>query len=187
MEEWVACVGIDWADKSHAFEVKGVNGSRTSGSMSSGATGVHEWVRTLRESYPKGMIRVGLEQSRGPLIFALSGYDFLALVPINPLAAKAYRKSRRLSGAKDDPTDAVLIEDFVEKHPDLRVLQPQDDVTRRVRFLTEDRRKTVDRRTALTHELADALKQYFPQALEWFGGESSPLLYAVLNRYSTLS
>ena len=29
-------------------------------------------------------IAVGLEQSRGPLIFALLKYDFLVLYPINP-------------------------------------------------------------------------------------------------------
>ena len=67
---------------------------------------------------------MALEQSRGPLLYALSMYDFVALVPINPRAATAYRKSLHLSGAKDDPVDAALIRDFAAAHLDLVALIP---------------------------------------------------------------
>lgn len=83
--------------------------------------------------------------------------------------------------------DAKLIRDFVGKHrSELRVWKPEAAITRELRMLTEDRRKTVDDRTALTHELAHALKQYFPQALAWFGGESAPLLHAAMGEWPTL-
>jgi hypothetical protein len=51
--------------------------------------------------------------------------------------------------------------------------------------LCEQRRTLVDQRTGLTHALAAALKEYFPQALQWFG-ETSPHLRAFLNHWPTL-
>jgi transposase len=108
------------------------------------------------------------------------------LVPLNPRASKAYRTSLRLSGASDDPTDAALICDFVLKHlAELRVWRPDDVRTRKIRLLCEQRRTLVDQRTALTHALSAALKEYFPQALQWFG-ETSPHLRAFLTHWPTI-
>ena len=61
-----------------------------------------------------------------------------------------------------------------------------DALTRKMRLLAEHRRTLVDQRTALTHTLADTLKQYFPQPLQWFGGEKSKLLRAILSQWPTL-
>jgi len=185
--DWVACVGIDWADQQHAYAVREAGGGEYEGSVGSDPESVHEWVGQLRERYREGWIVVGLEQSRGPLLYALACYDFLILVPINPRAASSYRDSLRLSGAKDDPIDAVLIRDFVAGHLSrLRVWKPDATITRKLRLLCESRRKFVDRRTAFTHELSAALKSYFPQALQWFGAETSALLRRVLERWPTL-
>jgi hypothetical protein len=46
--EWVACVGIDWADQKHDYAVIGADGSEERGSFASSGEGVHEWVRSLR-------------------------------------------------------------------------------------------------------------------------------------------
>jgi transposase len=185
--DWVACVGIDWADRQHAYAVREAGGGEYEGSVGSDPESVHEWIGQLRQRYREGWIVVGLEQSRGPLLYALACYDFLMLVPINPRAASSYRDSLRLSGAKDDPVDARLIRDFVATHlSKLRVWKPEAAITRKLRLLCEARRKFVDRRTALTHELSAALKSYFPQALEWFGGEKSALLRTVLKRWPML-
>ncbi len=185
--DWVACVGMDWADRQHAYAVREAGGREYAGSVRSDPESVHEWIGQLRQRYREGWIVVGLEQSRGPLLYALACYDFLILVPINPRAASSYRHSLRVSGAKDDPVDAALIRDFVAAHlSKLRVWKPEAVITRRLRLLCEARRKFVDRRTGLTHELSAALKSYFPQALQWFGGESSALLRRVLERWSTL-
>lgn len=185
--EWVACVGIDWGDKQHAYTIQTREGATCSGTMGSSSEEVHEWARGLREQFPTGTIVVALEQGRGSLMYALMVYDFLALVPINPRASKAYRQSLRLSGASSDPTDAALICEFARKHlSELRVWQPDEALTRKMRLLAEHRRTLVDQRTAFTHTLADTLKQYFPQALQWFGGEKSALLRAFLARWPTL-
>lgn len=183
----VAWVGIDWSDQKHAYAVRGADGREGCGEFSAAPEAVHEWVARMREQYGGGTIVVGLEQSRGALLYALSAYDFLELIPINPRAASAYRESLRLSGAKDDPVDAALIRDFVATHlNDLRVWRADDAVTRRLRLLVEQRRSMVDERTGLILELAAVLKQYFPQCVEWFGEVGGVLTRRVIGRWPTL-
>lgn len=185
--EWVACAGIDWGEKEHAYTVRSRDGSRGCGRMGSSAEEVHEWARGLRERFPAGTIVVGLEHGRWSLVYGLMGYEFLTIVPINPRASKAYRESLRLSGSSNDPLDAELICEFVMKHlSELRLWQPDDSLTRKLRILVETRRTLVDQRTAFTHALASTLKEYFPQVLQWFGGETSATLRAIIGRWPTL-
>lgn len=186
--DWVACVGVDWADEKHAYAIRTAEGAEgVHGKFPSAPEEVHAWVRGLREQYPIGAILVALEQSRGALMYALSAYDFLRLVPINPRASSAYRESLHLSGAKDDPADAVLLRDFAASHlAQLRVWRPDDQVTRELRLLVEARRNMVDQRTAFILEANEVLKQYFPQILGWFGNSGSLLTRAILKRWPTL-
>ena len=186
MEQFV-WVGLDWADKKHAYSVRDGE-TEAEGEFGSDPAAVHAWVRKLREQYPGRVVVVGLEQSRGALMYALAGYEFLRLVPINPRAAKAYRASLYLSGAKTDSIDARLIRDFVIRHfTTLRVWEPDDAVTRKLRLLVEGRRKFVDQRTSLTQALGATLKQYFPQILEWFGEANTALTRAFIDRWPTLA
>src|SRR5712691_94868 len=158
--EWVACVGMDWGDKQHAYAIRAREGTKSAGSMGSSAAEVHEWVRALREQFPTGMIVIALEQGRGSLMYALMMYEFIALVAINPRASHAYRESLRLSRASNDPVDAALICEFAWKHlSELHVWQPDDALTRKMRLLAESRRTLVDQRTRFTHTLASTLKQ----------------------------
>jgi len=185
--EWVACVGIDWGDKKHAYMVQTADGKKQDGWFGSSPEEVHEWARGLGERFPGGTIIVAVEQGRGSLLYALMAYEYLVLVPINPRASKAYRESLRLSGASNDPSDAALIGDFAMKHlTELRVWRPDEERTRKIRLLCEQRRSLVDQRTALTHTLSATLKEYFPQVLQWFGDEASPYLREFLTHWETL-
>src|ERR1043165_2928793 len=153
--EWVALVGVDWGDQKHAYMIQDRDGARTPGTTGSSAEEVHEWIRRVRERYPAGTIVVALEQGCASLIYTLTEYEYIALVPLNPRASKAYRDSLRLSGASDDPSDAALICEFAVKHLSaLRIWQPEDAATRELRMLAEHRRSLVDQRTAATHALA---------------------------------
>lgn len=185
--EWIACVGVDWGHHQHAYVVQRKDGDRTESKIESSPDAVHEWARTLRSQFPAGTIVVGVEQGHGSLVNALATYADIVIVPINPRASKAYRESMHLSGASNDPLDAGLICDFVVKHLDeLRVLKPDDPLTRKLRLLVEHRRTLVDQRTAKTHTLAATLREYFPQALQWFGGESAAILRRFVSRWATL-
>src|SRR5216684_4079106 len=184
--EWVACAGIDWGDKKHAYMVQPADGKKQDGWFGSSPEEVHEWARGLGVRFPGGTIIVAVEQGRGSLLYALMAYEYLVLVPINPRASKAYRESLRLSGASNDPSDAALIGDFAMKHlTELRVWRPDEERTRKIRLLCEQRRSLVDQRTALTHTLSATLKEYFPQVLQWFG-ETSQHLRAFLTHWPTL-
>jgi transposase len=185
--DWVACVGIDWGDKEHNYKLATVEGMKTGGRMKNTAEDLHQWAREIRQQFASGIIIVAVEQGQWSLISALMMYEYFVFVLINPRASKAYRDARRLSGASSDASDAGLICEFAIKHLDeLRQWRPDDVITRKMRLLVEQRRTLVDQRTRTTHMLAATLKEFFPQALEWFGGESSPLLRGVLARWPTL-
>lgn len=187
MRDRVALVGVDWADKRHAFEVRGVDGTRRRGQFDQRPEAVHAWVADLRVEYPKGTIAVAIEQSRGGLLYALTRYDFLELLPLQPSRTAGYRRFVRPSGAKNDPTDAGLICDYVEKHGDeIRSWRAADAVTRELLLLVEWRRKLIEQRVAASHQIRDTLKQYFPQALDWIGELTSPMALDFLERWPTL-
>jgi hypothetical protein len=86
-----------------------------------------------------------------------------------------YREAFSPSRAKDDPLDAKLLAEILRLHRDkLSLWKPDDEQTRTLTFLNEERRKAVDLRTKLVLRLQAALKLYFPQAIEWVGVYSSP-------------
>ena len=61
---------------------------------------IQEWATSLRQRFGGRAVAVTLERSRGPLIFALLKYDFLALYPINPSTLARYREAFSPSRAK---------------------------------------------------------------------------------------
>ena len=129
------------------------------------------------------------EQSRGAIAYALLKYDFLILFPLAPARLAAYRESFSNSGAKDDPTDAALLLDYVLRHRDqLRVWQPDTPATRELQLLAEARREAVDQRTRLSNQLTAVLKRYYPQALVLVGQDvDTPLACDFLAKWPTLA
>jgi transposase len=107
--------------------------------------------------------------------------------PCIPPAWPTRRKSFSPSGAKSDGVDADLILDYLVKHPEqLRRLQPDTVETRILQFLTEERRKLVEARTAVLQSLIHWLKQVFPQVTRWFDDLGSPLVTDLLQRWPSL-
>ena len=101
--------------------------------------------------------------------------------------AASMRQALYPSGAKDDPRDADLLLDLLLQHRNkLRRLSPDNEATRRVQNLVEERRKLVDEKTAQINRLTDHLKVYFPQMLEWFGRLDRELVCALLERWPAL-
>lgn len=187
MTDRVALVGVDWGDKQHAFEIRGGDGRRRRGTFESRPEAVHAWVAELRAEYPTGTIAIALEQSRGALFYALRRYDFIELVPVQPARSAAYRKMAHPSGAKSDPIDAASVCDYVDKHGEtIQASSESDPLTRELLVLVEWRRKLVEQRVAFCQQLRDTLKQYFPQALSWFGELGAPMSLAFLEQWPTL-
>ena len=95
---------------------------------------------------------------------------------------------RSLSGAKDDPTDAEYILDLLLKHTEhFKALKPQSVEMRALMTLVEQRRRLMSDRVRLTNRLRNALKQYYPQALEWFDRIDTPLFCDFIKRWPSLA
>ena len=188
MDEFAAYIGIDWSDKKHdCCLIDAATGRKESSILKHSPEAIDKWVSGLRARFPRQKLALCLEQSRGPLIYALMKYDFLLLYPINPSTLSNYRKSFSPSGAKDDPTDAEFLAEIVSTHRErLRVWQPDDVKTRSLQHLVEHRRKLIGERTRISNRLTALLKGYFPQVLEWFPDLRTTLVCDFLTRWPTL-
>jgi transposase len=187
---YAAYVGIDWADQTHSVCVRATESSHDEQrELPHDPAAIHAWARELRVRFAQGKIAVGIEQSRGPLIYALLQHPHLEIFPINPAILTKYRQAATAaSGVKDDPLDAHLACEVVRIHRDwLRVLRPQPAAVRHLQLLVEARRTFVEQCSAFCEQLGAALKLYFPQALKLMGNLNSPLCWALLRRWPTLA
>ena len=159
-------IGIDWADKTHAWHCVDSAGNVSYGELDQSPVGIQRWVASIRKQSPEATIEICIETSRGAIINALLEYD-VVLYPINPNALSKYRGSHTHGGGKSDPVDARLIFKFLaERRTELRPLLQNSALTRELSALSEDRRKLVQHRVQLSNELKSTLKTYFPAALE---------------------
>jgi transposase len=184
--EYAVLVGLDWADQKHDLCWRDTaSGQRHTLVLKNRPECINAWVVEQLARHPGGRIAVCLEQSRGTVIYALMEYPQIDLYPVNPLSLAEYRKVHHPGGAKDDPKDAALLLDLLERHSELlRRLQPDTEQTRLLRSLCEDRRKLVNQRTAINNRLCARLKEYYPQALDLIGDHAySPMACAWLRRW----
>jgi len=136
MSEYAALVAIDWADKQHAISLyDSTTGQREQSLIKHTPQALQEWALSLRQRFAGQPIAVCLEQSRGPLIYALLQYEFFTLYPINPATLAKYRQAFSLALGKDDPTDADYLLDLLEHHRGrLRPWRPDDELTHALLF-----------------------------------------------------
>lgn len=186
--EFAAWVAIDWADKKHVWRLEAVGaGARERGELEHTPEAIEAWASQLAERFGGRPIAIGLEQSRGSLLCALTKYAHLVLYPIHPTTLARFRAALFPSGAKDDPVDAdLLLELLLHHRAHLRRLDPDTTETRKLQFLVEQRRQWVNEKTRQTNRLTAKLKMYYPQILQWFEEVDSPLVGALLLRWPTL-
>ena len=143
MSEYAALVSIDWADQQHAVcLLDQTTGRREQTIVKHTPQALQEWALSLRQRFAGQQIAVCLEQSRGPLLYALLQYDFFVLYPINPATLAKYRQAFSTARGKDDPSDADYLLDLLEHHRKrLRPWHPDDQKTRTLRLLVEQRRR----------------------------------------------
>jgi len=117
----------------------------------------------------------------------LRKYHFLVLFPINPLTLARYRAAFPPSRAKDDPTDAELQLALLRTHRDkLQPLNPQNPIMRALAQLVAHRQRVVGDQVRITNRLTSTLKNYFPQALQWFQDKDTVIFCDLLRRWPTL-
>jgi transposase len=127
-----------------------------------------------------------LEQSKGPLIYSLMFRPDVILYPVDPKQFARYRESYPGGNSKSDPSDARYIARMLrERITTLRPWIADDEATRRLAHLSQQRRNIVNDQVALRQQLIAHLKAYFPLLLELFGNSSQlSLLLAMLGRWS---
>lgn len=187
--QFAATIGLDWADQKHDLWIRPADGSKAEHvRLEQTPEALHEWVAKVRQRFGHRQIALAVETSRGPVISALMAYDFILLFPVNPKALKDYRGAFAVSGAKDDRTDAQLLEELVRLHRDkLRALEPDTVLTRTLAGLVENRRRLVDQRTALVNQTHALLKTYYPLAETLLEGQmNTPMAAAFLLRWPEL-
>ena len=186
--QFAALVGIDWADQKHAWCLQAADTTqRENGEVQHTPEAIEAWVGQLCRRFDNRPIAVAVEQVKGALVFMLSKYGSLHLFPVPPTMSAKMREALYPSGSKDDPRDADLLLELLLQHRDkLGRLSPDNEATRRVQNLVDERRNLVDEKTAQINRLTHQLKIYFPQMLEWFEQLDTELVCALLERWPTL-
>ena len=188
LDTYAAIVGIDWADKKHDICLKLPDSDALSFSvLEHKPEAIDDWANALRKRFGGKPIAVCIESRKVPLIHALLKYDFLVLFPVNPQTLCRYRRALRPSRAKDDPTDAQLLIDLVQRHEDqFHPWTPERPEVRALALLVEMRRRLVADKVRCTNRLTATLKNYFPQALDCFADKDTMLFCSFLERWPTL-
>lgn len=178
-------IGIDWADEEHDCYVIDRDGKGLHRQLPHSPESIDAWVNEMLALAGGKPIAIMLEQSRGPLVYALMFRKNVLLYPVNPKQLARYRESYP-GGGKDDPTDARYLARMLrERIGTLKAWQPDDENTRLLANLSQQRRKLVEGQIKLRQQLTAMLKSYFPVMLELFGNEwQLPLLLNMLGRWS---
>jgi transposase len=188
-ENYVAYIGIDWADRKHDVALYDCASNTWQESIiQTRPQDILDWVNQLRTCYGEGKIAVAMEQKRGPLLYALCQYDNLVLFPINPRTVANYRKAFQPSRAKSDPVDARLLVELMQKHPEkLERWIAGCPQTRALRQWVESRRMLVGEKVRLTNRITASLKSYFPQVLDWFEDKDTLVFCAFLKEFPSVN
>lgn len=187
-EPFAAFVGIDWADAKHdlCLQADGCE-RRESSTLEHTPEAIAAWASALRRRFGGKPVAICLELNKGPLVYALSEYDFVVLFPVNPLTVARFREAFATSRAKDDPSDAELQLELLLKHHDrLKPLNPSSPAIRALEQLVEHRRRLVGDKVRLISRLSSVLKNYYPQVLKWFNDRDTMLFCEFLTRWPTL-
>jgi len=164
-------VGVDWAEAHHDVcvldEGGAVLGSRRVLDTLEGVRQLHELVADHAEE--PGQVAVGIEKDRGLLVVSLVAAGY-AVYAVNPLASSRFRDRHQVSGAKSDRGDARVLADMVrtDRHQ-LREVAGDSDLAEATKVLARAHQSAIWSRQRHLNQLRNALKDYYPGALEAFG------------------
>lgn len=179
-------VGIDWAQNSHEICVIDTEGNvKASFRVEHSHDGLKSLSDKLRELAQGDLTQIGcaLETNRGLLVNTLLAEGF-HVYPVNP---REVDNRRKVSGAKTDRIDAKIIAKILRSdYQDMKRFEPDSESITELRQLTRDQNGLIQTQTALTLQLRDCLREYFPVILELFSDLTSdtPLLF--LKAFPTL-
>jgi transposase len=197
-------VGDDWAEDHHDVEVMDPAGRRLARArLPEGVAGMARLHALIgehlvgvadpdvdpdaaldadREADREAQVVIGIETDRGPWVAALvaAGYRVFA---VNPLQAARYRDRHRVSGAKSDAADAHTLADMVRTDAhQLRPVAGDSGLAGAVKVLARAHKRLIWERTRHTQRLRQALREYFPAAVEAFADLDAPEALELLGK-----
>lgn len=182
-----AWIGLDWARDTHVWDLFSADGRRTAGSLANDPEIVMAWIARVAEEIPEGVIRVLLETKTEPIAHWLAAHPRVEVYVVHPLAFKNYRLMERSSGAKDDPSDAALLNEFLRKHfKKVHRVRVGTGEYAGLAKMVADRRKLVDTRSGTIAQLREELGLSLPQCLKWFDDFATPAIARFLGRWPSL-
>ena len=180
-------VGDDWAEAHHDVHVMDEGGERlASCRFPEGLEGIGAFHDLMADhvSDPFEVV-VGIETDRGLWVEALvaAGYRVYG---VNPMSVARYRDRHGVSGAKSDAGDAKLLADLVrtDRH-NHRLVAGDSDLAGAVKVLARAHQSLIWARGRHTNQLRNALREYYPAALEAFPNLADRDTVAVLHRAPT--
>ena len=186
-QEHTCFAALDWARDHHDIVVVRRDGSIAAEfQFPHTAPGWQQMRERLREFDPE--MPIAIETNQGAAMEQLLQTS-LTIYPINPKAAVNYRQRKRPSGVSNDRIDAWTMADALRTDGHgWKPFLPDDPLTTELRLLCRDEVALIEQRTALLHQLHEALLAYYPAAMEAFDGDfSTPATWAFLDRFPTPS
>ena len=183
-----AFVAIDWADQKHVWSLQPAGSeNREHGEIQHTPEAIDAWAGDLARRFPERPIALGVEQSRGALVFMLSKYEHLHIYPIHPRTAAQFRAALYPSGAKDDPVDADLLLDLLLQHRrHLRRLNPDTEADSPGAALGGSATPSGQRENQTEQPPDGDAENLFPADSRLVREVDSALVGALLERWSTL-
>jgi len=180
-------VGDDWAEQHHdVYLMDGAGKRLASRRLPEGLAGIrqlHELMATHAEE--PDQVVIGIETDRGLWVGALTGAGYRVFA-VNPLAVARYRDRHHVSGAKSDASDAKLLADLVrtDRH-NHRLIAGDSPQAEAIKVLARAHQSLIWTRNRHTNALRNALREYYPAALEAFEDLAHGDALGVLHRAPT--
>jgi len=169
-------IGIDWAAASHSVTFLAPSGevleslvieNRLAGFLTL-LEAIRKHLRKLEPAATPDSVSFAIEDQNQRLTDFLLAQGFAGCL-IEPSRIKGYRLRYRSSGNKTDPDDSFILADVLCRDRDqLPRIAPDSDVVRTLKTLLRDRESFVRDQTRLTNRLTACLRQYYPEALDFF-------------------
>ena len=182
-------VGNDWAEGHHDVYLMDEAGARLAARRLpeglEGVAGLHQMV--AKHASDVAEVVVGIETDRGLWVAALIGAGY-QVYAINPMAVSRYRDRHRVGGAKSDRGDAKVLADLVrtDRH-NHRPVAGDSPEAEAIKVVARTHQNLIWARVRHTNQLRNALREYYPAALETFSDLANRDTIAVLGRAPTPS
>ena len=201
--------GFDWASDHHDIIIVDAHGKVVADfNIQHSAAGWQTW-REKTAAYPK--LGVAIETSFGMIVEQLIDSG-VAVYPVHPKSARRYRERKHPSGTKTDRHDAWALADALRTDGHAwRTLGNRDPIIEELRIdsvpaprllhpcgaafrqsvspapagsaLCRDEVALIEERTALINQLQQALREYYPTALEAFEDWTSTSAWSFIENF----